>query len=331
MKKYFLPISFFCSLILACEKQKMIVEPPPIVEETPLIILPSDWKKDSTLSYGMGKNAAVFQYKKPLNGQPFKAFAFVFNLNDTTITLSTALNKNKLTPNQWLNSMQDSVLAIINGGFFDLTNGQSYSLVVSEGKMLSPNVKALTRTYNGVNTSYYPTRCAFGIENRKPSVAWIYNVSGILNYEYPLPSPNALNGAPQPQPTTDFPAGGKTWSPNVAIGGSPMLLKEGNILISDEAEMIDVSNKTGRSRSAIGYTATNRVILLAVEKSSANGTIGASLAELAQLLKDMGCTNAINLDGGGSTCLLVNNRKVTNIPEAGSQRAVSSVIVVKKK
>lgn len=97
MQKYFLPISFFCSLFIACEKQKMIIEPPPIV-------LPSDWKKDSTLSYGMGKNVAVFQYEKPLNGQPFKAFAFVFNLNDTTIRFSTALDKNKLTPNQWLNS-----------------------------------------------------------------------------------------------------------------------------------------------------------------------------------------------------------------------------------
>lgn len=97
------------------------------------------------------------------------------------------------------------------------------------------------------------------------------------------------------------------------------------------AKMIDVSNKTGRSRSAIGYMANNRIVLLAVEKSNANGTIGASLVELAQLLKDMGCSNAINLDGGGSTCLLVNHRKTTNLPEAGSQRAVSSVIMVKKK
>jgi hypothetical protein len=44
MKKYILPISFFCSLFLACEKQKMIVEPSPILIENKSeleVILPS--------------------------------------------------------------------------------------------------------------------------------------------------------------------------------------------------------------------------------------------------------------------------------------------------
>lgn len=315
-------------VLMACAKQKVTPDPPIIVEE-PLITFPSDWKKDSTLSFGMGKTAAVFQYKTPLNGQPFKATAFVFNLNDTTLTLTTALDKNRLTPNQWLNTTQGNVLAVINGGYFDLTNGQSYSLVINDNKMLSPNVKALTRSYNGVNTSYFPTRCAFGISNRKPSVSWIYNVSGAINYAYPMPSPNALGAAPQEKPSEIFPVGGAIWSPTVAIGGSPMLLKDNVLRISDVEELIDINNKTGRSRSAIGYTATNRVVLLAIEKSSES--VGANLEEMAQLLKNMGCSNAINLDGGGSTCLLVNNGKATNSPEAGAQRAVTSAIFIKKK
>jgi exopolysaccharide biosynthesis protein len=219
----------------------------------------------------------------------------------------------------------------MNGGYFDLTNGQSYSLVINDGKMLSPNVKALTRTLNGAATSYFPTRAAFGLINKKPSFAWIYNVSGTSNYAYPQASPNLLNSPPQAKPSETFPSGGALWSPQVAIGGSPMLLKNGAITITDTEELIDINNKTGRSRSALGYTASNRLIFLAIEKNSTSTNVGASLVEEAQLLKDMGCTDAINLDGGGSTCLLVNNGKTTNLPEGNTQRAVTSVIMLKKK
>ena len=308
-----------------------MITPPVIVPEEVLINLPSDWKKDSLLSLDFPKSAAVYQNKSLLNGNTFKATAFVFNLADTNLIVSTALNTNRLTPNDWLKNEKGNVLAIINGGYFDLTNGQSYSLVVNENKMLSANVKALTRSFNGVNTSYYPTRCALGFTNRIPSCEWIYNISGTINYAYPAPSPNALNTAPQAKPSENFPANGSVWSPQTAIGGAPMLLKKGNIAISDVEELIDVNNKTGRSRSAIGFTAKNRIVLLAVERNTTTGNAGASLSEIAQLLKDMGCTDAINIDGGGSTCLLVNNGKSTNQPEGNTQRAVSSVIFVKKK
>ena len=316
---------------LACKKQEIVIVPPVIVPEETLIILSSDWEKDNILSLDFPKSAAVYQNKSVLNGHSFKGTAFVFNLADTNLVISTALNTNRLTPTNWLTNEKGNVLAVINGGYFDLTNGQSYSLVVNENKMLSANVKALTRSFNGINTSYYPTRCAFGLTNRIPSCEWIYNVAGTTNYAYPTPSPNALNTAPQAKPSEIFPANSSVWSPQTAIGGSPMLLKKGNIMISDVEELIDINNKTGRSRSAIGFTAKNRVVILAIEKNATTGNLGVSLSEMAQLLKDMGCTDAINLDGGGSTCLLVNNGKVTNQPEGNTQRAVSSVIFVKKK
>ena len=324
---FILPLLFF----VACKKQNPVVDTPIIISEEPLIILSSDWEKDNILSLDFPKSAAVYQNKSALNGHSFKATAFVFNLADTNLVISTALNTNRLTPNNWLANEKGNILAVINGGYFDLTNGQSYSLVVNENKMLSANVKALTRSFNGVNTSYYPTRCAFGLTDRKPSCEWIYNVTGTVNYAYPGPSPNALNAAPEAKPSETFPVNGSVWSPQTAIGGSPMLLKNGNVMISDVEELIDVNNKTGRSRSAIGFTAKNRVVILAIEKNATTENLGASLAEMAQLLKDIGCTNAINLDGGGSTCLLVNNGKTTNQPEGNTQRAVSSVIFVKKK
>jgi hypothetical protein len=327
MKKtlYFLFVIF----IFSCKK--MTIVDPPIVIEEPLITLPSTWEKNLILSEGMTKSSGVYEYKTPLNGSPFKATAFIFNLSDTNIVISTALNTSRLTPNQWQKNESGNVLALINGGYFDLTNGQSYSLVINDSKQLSANVKALTRTFNGATTTYFPTRSAFGLTNRQPSIDWIYNVTGTTNYSYPTVSENFLNYAPQPKPSETFPAGGKIWSPQVAIGGSPTLLKNGELKITDSEELIDINNKTGRARSAIGFTSKNRVIIVAVEKNTTNGTVGASLSELALLLKDMGCVEAMNLDGGGSTCLLVNNGKETNTPETGFQRSVSSVLIIKKK
>jgi hypothetical protein len=322
MKSKFLLIAFAYLSFIACEDKN---EPVPPTPTPPLITLPDAWKKDSLLSLNMPNTCGVYVYAQPT----MKAFAFVFDMKDTTLQLKTAMNKSRLTPSAWYQAEQGNVLALINAGFFDLTNGQSYSLVVNDNTMLSPNVKALTRPYNGVNTTYYPTRCAFGIENKKASFGWIYNVSATNNYIYPSPSPNKLNNAPAEKPSETFPANGKIWTPTVAIGGAPMLIYNNEIKISDAEELIDVNNNSGRSRSAIGVTNGNKCIILAIEKSS--NSIGATLAETATLLKNMGCTQAINLDGGGSTCLLVNKNQSTNTPEGTTQRAVTSVLMIKKR
>jgi Phosphodiester glycosidase len=335
MQKKILLFTFSVFMLLgSCKKNNdtpVIIVPPPkdtTKTNTTLITLPAPWTNSTALSSGMPTTAGVYEYTQGA----IKAFAFIYDLNDTTIEFTTTMNTARKTPSDWHLNELGTRLAVMNGGYFDLTNGQSYSLVVNSGTQLSPNVKALTRALNGVNTSYYPTRAAFGLTGRVPSVTWTYSPTTTTLYSYPQPSPNALNSAPQAVPSATFPAGGTIWQVNQAIGGSPMLIKGGSITISDVEELIDINNTTGRSRTAIGYTDNKRLIMLVVEKSSARGTDGVSLAQEAQLLKDMGCTDAINLDGGGSTCLLVGNAGLaTNAPEGGVQRAVTSAIIIKKK
>lgn len=321
---------FFGLLILlgACKKTPDPVVPP-IVDTYTLIAPPTGWTKNATLSTGFPKTAAFYEITTP-----FRAFACVFDLSDTTLALRTGLNTARQTPTDWLSSISSDgtkVLMLANAGYFDLTNGSSYSLIIDNNKIASYNVKALSRTYNGAATNYYPTRGAFGLTKSTPSVGWIYNTSSSDNYIYPTPSPNALNSAPQAVPTASFPTGGALWSPSVAIGGSPVLMYKNSINISDAAELIDINNTTGRSRTAIGFTADKRIIVLTVEKSAAKGTNGANLLETAQLMKDWGCTDALNLDGGGSTCMRAWGNQSTNTPEAGAQRAVTSVVYLTKK
>jgi len=62
-------------------------------------------------------------------------------------------------------------------------------------------------------------------------------------------------------------------------------------------------------RSAVGLSADgNTLLLVAVDGRQEGHSRGATLAELGELLKSLGATDALNLDGGGSTALVVRDR-----------------------
>ncbi len=72
------------------------------------------------------------------------------------------------------------------------------------------------------------------------------------------------------------------------------------------------------------------VVLLAVEGNNNAGGRGMSLPELADFMKEMGCIGALNLDGGGSSFMVVNGKQTIESSDA-TERAVVSAIILKKK
>ena len=74
---------------------------------------------------------------------------------------------------------------------------------------------------------------------------------------------------------------------------------------------------TGKNpRTAIGYTANNEFIMVTVDGRE-QSSVGMTLGELARLMKDFGCINAMNLDGGGSSVMYVNGKVVNNPAQKG--------------
>jgi exopolysaccharide biosynthesis protein len=73
------------------------------------------------------------------------------------------------------------------------------------------------------------------------------------------------------------------------------------------------------------------VLILAVEGDNAPNYPGINLTDLASLLKTLGCTEALNLDGGGSTSLVVNNTKTVRPGDNGVERPVVSAVLIKRK
>lgn len=114
------------------------------------------------------------------------------------------------------------------------------------------------------------------------------------------------------------------------VGGGPFLLSKGEIIINTELE--GFSSKSGigsvAPRTAIGMTAPGRLIWLVADGRQKN-SVGLSLWELAALMKEIGVVEAINMDGGGSTTMVLNGG-IVNSPSDPSLRSVSTALLLYK-
>lgn len=110
------------------------------------------------------------------------------------------------------------------------------------------------------------------------------------------------------------------------IGGGPRLLADGQY-VGGEGFRPSLTDRR-HPRTALGRLADGRIVLVVVGGRQPYHSLGMTLAELAALLRRMGATDALNLDGGGSTTLVVRG-VVVNLPadEAG-ERPVSDVLLV---
>lgn len=115
---------------------------------------------------------------------------------------------------------------------------------------------------------------------------------------------------------------------DVAIGGGPRLLKDGQLDVNSREERFDKNFSGQRApRSAFGATASGRMIFLAVDGRHPPANCGVSLQETAQIMRQLGCAQAVNLDGGGSTTMVLRDR-VLNAPSDGVEREVSTAILI---
>jgi len=114
---------------------------------------------------------------------------------------------------------------------------------------------------------------------------------------------------------------------NHILSGGPYLVKDGDIFVDMTDEKLGAIG--GRNpRTAIGYTENNHLILLTADGRE-GASIGLTLFELASIMKQLGCVNAMNLDGGGSTVMYVNG-EVVNKPAVQGGIPLSHTLVIRK-
>ena len=114
---------------------------------------------------------------------------------------------------------------------------------------------------------------------------------------------------------------------NHIISGGPYLVKNGEVFVDMTEQKL--GSVGGRNpRTAIGYTSDNNLIMLTADGREGE-SIGLTLIELANLMKNLGCINAMNLDGGGSTVMLINGQ-VVNKPAVQGGIPLSHTLMIKK-
>ena len=173
----------------------------------------------------------------------------------------------------------------------------------------------------GVNADFY------NMTNGAPSGALVmegveYHGAGSENFFAILKDGTPIIGAP-----SDY----ATYKNDIAeaVGGSIMLVKDGQLVVSGGGNYYD----TRASRTCVGITADNRVVLMVMDGRQEPVSAGGSAIEIAQVMLDAGCVVAMNLDGGGSTTFVAKEEgadelSVVNRPSDGYARSVSSSLMV---
>ncbi|WP_052947325.1 phosphodiester glycosidase family protein [Aneurinibacillus tyrosinisolvens] len=113
-----------------------------------------------------------------------------------------------------------------------------------------------------------------------------------------------------------------------AVGGHVMLTN-GSINVN----LSDPVNTGVHPRTAVGVKADGTPFFVVIDGRQPGYSEGVTVPELAQLMKDMGAVDAINLDGGGSTTFVARQPgdasvTVQNSPSDGSERSVANSLLV---
>ncbi len=116
-----------------------------------------------------------------------------------------------------------------------------------------------------------------------------------------------------------------------AVGGLPVMIREGELLDFTGADPSDYIPGPGdpnarHPRTAIG-TDGDTIVALAVDGRAPGISEGMTIPELAAFMRELGCVDALNLDGGGSTTAWARGR-VLNRPSDGAERPLGNALVL---
>jgi exopolysaccharide biosynthesis protein len=293
------------------------------------------------------QNFHVFKTTDSLDGKPFIAYYAEALLQDKNLIFDTDTTyKRRFTPSQFY-TKNEKPLLVVNGTFFSFATNANLNVVIKKGKMVAYNLHTIPGRGKDTLTYKHPFASAIGIsKKRKADVAWLYTDSS-------LRKPYALQGAfnykkdsskfftfDDANFATTLIIGHdgtlvqtlKKWKMQTAIGGGPVLLQHGAIQITNEEEQKFAGKAIADAhpRTCMGYTADGKLIVMVIQGRFANAA-GATLLQEATLLKNIGCVEALNLDGGGSSCMLINGKETIKPSDKEGQRPNPAVFIISQK
>lgn len=300
------------------------------------------WRNVDSAYGPLPEGVHVYFTDQAMDTGRFRAFCLVADLKSKALSFTTdTTDRRRLTPNQFY-SRNGNPLVVVNGTFFAYESNRNINLVVRKGKLVAYNRHTINGRGKDTLTYRHAFAGALGItKNRQADVAWTYTDSA-RNKVYALQRPveaqrdssesfdyrtayyiSSVATQKDLYPTL------RPWKVETAIGGGPVLVQKGEVRVTNNEELKfggkAINDK--HPRTAMGYTSDNKLVILVVEGRNPAAS-GATLVQEALLLKDLGCVEALNLDGGGSSCLLINGRETIRPSDKEGQRPVPAVFLI---
>jgi hypothetical protein len=320
-----------------------------LLTSAPFCLAQVSWKNVDSLFGSLPSSVHVFTTSDFIDGKPNIAYYVIADLKDRKLNFTTDTTyKRRFTPQQFYEKNQQPLL-VVNGTFFDFASNRNLNLVIREGRVLSYNQHSFPFKQNDSTLYKYVLRSAIGItKKRMADVAWTISDSSsksrvIASEKNPVMSEGYYPQSDHYSLSTlffpslhHFPTGKKRlgvkerWKVETAIGGGPVLIHDAKIRITNNEERMFTGKAINdkHPRTAMGYTADGKLIILVVQGRMPGVAEGASLTQLAKLLFDLGCIEALNLDGGGSSSMLVNGKETIKPSDQVGQRPVPAVFII---
>ena len=266
----------------------------------------------------IGNNISLYEGYNPK--VPLRGWVVLIPSKDNQIRILVSDDEDGVSTNSEIGSKFGATV-VINGGYF--FRGKSpmrhVGLLKSNDSLYEPASKSVYRD----NIKYKTNRGAFGIyHDNSVDIAWASTRNdSIFRWSYPFENrpgkPASIN--------YNF---SKFWNVKEAIHAGPILLRNTEVNVSSEQEVFFNTPVDGvQPRSAIGYKKNGDVVMMVVDGRQVDSR-GAYLKELAMLMKQFGCQEALNLDGGGSSSLFVNGKLINNPIGLKSEREVMSFVAI---
>lgn len=291
------------------------------------------WVRMDTLFPGLPSSVHVYRSDVPLSGRPSIAWYVEADLSDRSLHFETdTASGRRLTPSQFHEKLGGSVI-VVNGTFFSFATNQNLNAVVKNGRLVAHNITSIQGKGKDSTRYFKVSRSAIGIDrHRRADVAWLITDSSDRTARArqlgPVSRKDDFPGIPLDDTLWTR---AKPWKMRTAIGGGPVLVHEGVMRITNDEERMFMgkAREDLHPRTAMGYSKDGRLIILAVEGRRPRVAEGASLTELSRIMSGLGAHEALNLDGGGSSCLLVMGRETIRPSDKEGQRPVPGVFIIR--
>jgi hypothetical protein len=140
----------------------------------------------------------------------------------------------------------------------------------------------------------------------------------------------------KPRPALVVRQGGKVGIEQVSVPEADLQqVISGNVMLVAKGKAVKNDNSARHPRTAVGVDEKGtKLVILVVDGRNPGVSVGMTYGDLADEFIRLGCFSAINLDGGGSTSMVMREPnadtwKIINRPSDGKERAVANVLGVR--